>query len=40
MNDILKIIKYLEDSEVLLKGVPETIQHEVKEQRGGFLVRY
>ena len=37
MDDILKIVKSLEDSGVLLKGVSETIQHEVKEQRGGFL---
>ena len=37
MDDILKIIKSLEDSGVLLKGVSETIQHEAKEQRGGFL---
>ena len=37
MGDILKIVKSLEDSGVLLKGVSETIQHEVKEQRGGFL---
>ena len=37
MDDILKIIKPLEDSGVLLKGVSETIQHEAKEQRGGFL---
>ena len=37
MNDILKIVKSLEDSSLLLKGVTETIQHEAKEQRGGFL---
>ena len=37
MDDILKIVKSLEDSGVLLKGVSETIQHEAKEQRGGFL---
>ena len=37
MNDILKIVKYLEDSGVLLKGVTETIQNEAKEQIGGFL---
>ena len=37
MNDILKIVKCLEDSGVLLKGVSETIQNEAKEQRGGFL---
>ena len=37
MNDILKIVKSLENSGVLLKVVSETIQHEAKEQRGGFL---
>ena len=37
MDDILKIVKSLEDSGVLLKGVSETIQDEAKEQRGGFL---
>ena len=37
MNDILKLVKSLEDSGLLLKGVSETIQHEAKEQRGGFL---
>ena len=37
LDGILKIVKSLEDSGVLLKGVSETIQHEAKEQRGGFL---
>ena len=37
MNDIIKIVKSLEDYGVLLKGVIETIKHEAKEQRGGFL---
>ena len=37
MDAILKIVKSLEDSGVLLKGVSETIQNEAKEQRGGFL---
>ena len=37
MGDILKIVKSLEDSGILLKGVSETIQYEAKEQRGGFL---
>ena len=37
MNDIIKIVKSLKDSGVILKGVSETIQHEAKEQRGGFL---
>ena len=35
MDDVLKIVKSLEDSGLLLKGVSETIQHEAKEQRGG-----
>ena len=37
MEDIIKIVKSLEDSGLLLKGVIETIQNEVKEQKGGFL---
>ena len=37
MNDIIKIVKSLEDSGVSLKGVSETIQYEAKEQRGGSL---
>ena len=38
MDDILEIVKSLDDSGVLLKGVSETIQNEAKEQRGGFLI--
>ena len=37
MEDIIKIVKSLEDSGLLLKGVNETVQNEVKEQKGGFL---
>ena len=37
MDDVLKIVKSLEDSGVSLKGVSETIQNEAKEQRGVFL---
>ena len=37
MDDILKIVKSLEDSGVLLKGVSEAIQNKAKEQRGGLL---
>ena len=37
MKDILKIIKSLEDSGFLIKGVSEAIQNEAKEQKGGFL---
>ena len=37
MKDIIEIVKSLEDSGLLLKGVSETIQNEAKEQKGGFL---
>ena len=37
MEDILKIVKSLEDSGLLLEGVCETIKNEAKEQKGGFL---
>ena len=37
MKDILEIVKSLEDSGLLLKGVSETIKNETKEQNGGFL---
>ena len=37
MNDIIKIIQALEDSNILLKGVTKTIENETKEQKGGFL---
>ena len=37
MEDIFKAVKSLEDSGLLLKGVTETVQIEVKEQKGGFL---
>ena len=33
----MKIIKALENSGILLKGVSKTIKNETKEQRGGFL---
>ena len=36
MQDIIKIIKELENSDILLKGVSKTIENELKEQRGGF----
>ena len=38
MQDIIKIIKELENSDILLKGVSKTIESEIKEQRGGFLI--
>ena len=37
MDDIIKIVKSLSDSGLLLKGVSETIQNEAREQKGGFL---
>ena len=37
MNDIMKIIEALENSDILLKGVTKTIENETKEQRAGFL---
>ena len=37
LKDIMKIIKSLKGSGLLLKGVSETIQNEVKEQKGRFL---
>ena len=37
MNDIMKIVQALEDSNILLKGVIKTIEYETKEQKGGFL---
>ena len=36
MEDILKIVKSLEDSGLLLEGVNETIKNEAKEQKGEF----
>ena len=36
MEDIIKIVKSLEDSDLLIKGVSETIQNEAKEQKGRF----
>ena len=37
MNEIMKIVQFLEDSNILLKGVTKTITNETKEQKGGFL---
>ena len=37
MNDIIKIVKALEDSSILLKGVTKIIKNKTKEQEGGFL---
>ena len=37
MNDIMKIVEALEDSNILLKGIIKTIKNETKEQKEGFL---
>ena len=37
MNDIMKTVQALQDSNILLKGVTKTIKNETKEQKGGFL---
>ena len=37
MNDIMKIVRALEDSNILLKEVTKTIKNETKEQKGGYL---
>ena len=37
MNDVIKIVQALEDSNILLKGVTKTVKNETKEQKGEFL---
>ena len=37
IEDLNKIVKSLKDSGLLLKGVTESVQNEIKEQKGGFL---
>ena len=37
MNDRMKIVQTLEDSNILLKGVTKTIKNQAKEQKRGFL---
>ena len=36
MDNIMKIVKYLKESGLLIKGVSEAFENEAKEQRGGF----
>ena len=35
MNGIVKIMKSLEDSGVLIDGVTDTVKHETKQRNGG-----
>ena len=37
MEDLIKIVKSLEDSGLLLNGVTESVKNEIKEQKSGFL---
>ena len=37
MKDIIKVAQELEDSNILLKGVTETVENELKEQKWGFI---
>ena len=37
MNDVMKIVQALENSNILIKGFTKTIKNETKEQKGGFL---
>ena len=36
-GDLIKIVKSIEDNSLLIKGVTDADQNEVKEQNGGFL---
>ena len=36
INDIMKIVQALEDSNILLKGVTKTIKNKTKEQKEDF----
>ena len=36
MNDIIKILKLSECSNVLIDGITETVKHEIKKQEVGF----
>ena len=37
MEDIMKTVKFLEESGLLIKGINETIKNETKKQKTGFL---
>ena len=37
MNDIIKIIKSIEDLGVLINGITATVKHDTKKQAGGFI---
>ena len=37
MNDMIKIVQALENSNILLRGVTKTIKNKTRKQKGGFL---
>ena len=37
MKEIMKIVKSLEESELLVKGISKSIKNETKKRKGGFL---
>ena len=37
MNDIIKTMKSLEESSLLIDGVTETVKHKIKNRKGRFL---
>ena len=37
MDDLINIVKSLEDNGLLIKRVTETVQNKIKEQKGGLL---
>ena len=37
MEDIIKTVKSIKESGLLIQGISETIKNEAKEQKGGFL---
>ena len=37
MNDIMEIVKSLEESDLLIRGISETLKNKAKEQKGRFL---
>ena len=40
MNDIMKIVKYLEESDIFIKSASKTIKNETKKEKADFLACY
>ena len=38
MKDVMKIVKFLEESDLFIEGISETIKNEVKQQKGTFFL--